>query len=93
MHGLTAEPLDGVASLGRRPTVDDSGRVVLEVYCLDWPAALGVDGGYGKVVRVDLLQKLRDEERYTGLDALTEAIARDVRHARAYLGAHPAHPS
>jgi len=93
VHGLTAEPLDGVASLGRRPTVDDSGRVVLEVYCLDWPAALGVDGGYGKVVRVDLLHKLRDEERYTGLDALTEAIARDVRHARAYLGAHPAHPS
>jgi len=44
-HGLAAEPLDGVASLGVRPTVEDAGRVLLEVYCLDWPAELGSDGG------------------------------------------------
>ena len=86
-HGLTDEPLDGVASLGQRPTVDDSGRVLLEVYCLDWPASLGPEGGYGKIVRVELLHKLRDEARYDGLDALTAAIRRDVDEARAYFGA------
>ncbi len=89
-HGLTDEPLDGVASLGKRPTVDDSGRVLLEVYCLDWPAELGSEGGYGKIVRVELLHKLRDEARYDGLEALTAAIRKDVDDARAFLAAHAA---
>jgi riboflavin kinase / FMN adenylyltransferase len=90
VHGLAAEPIDGVASLGRRPTVDDSGRVLLETYCFTWPAALGTDGGYGKLVRVELLHKLRDEARYDGLDALTAAIRRDAIDARAFLAAHAA---
>ena len=38
VHGLIDRPLDGVASLGRRPTVDESGRVLLETHCLEWPA-------------------------------------------------------
>jgi riboflavin kinase / FMN adenylyltransferase len=89
-HGLTDTPLDGVASLGQRPTVDDSGRVLLEVYCMDWPASLGAEGGYGKIVRVELLHKLRDEARYDGLDALTAAIRKDADDARAFLAAHAA---
>ena len=83
-------PVDGVASLGHRPTVDDSGRVLLEVHCLDWPARLGAEGGYGKLVRVELLHKLRDEARYDGLEALTAAIRQDAVEARAFLAAHPA---
>ena len=89
-HGLTTEPIDGVASLGQRPTVDDSGRVLLEVHCLDWPASLGREGGYGKLVRVELLHKLRDEARFDGLPALTAAIAQDVRDARGWLAGHHA---
>ncbi|MGY0193787.1 bifunctional riboflavin kinase/FAD synthetase [Leptothrix sp. BB-4] len=85
VHGLDERPLDGVASLGVRPTVEDAGRVLLETYCLDWPARLGREGGYGKIVRVELLEKLRDEARYDGLDALTAAIARDVAQARAWF--------
>ena len=88
VHGLGDEPLDGVASLGKRPTVDDSGRVLLEVYCLDWPAALGAEGGYGKLVRVELLHKLRDEARYDGLEALTAAFREDTDDARAFLASH-----
>jgi riboflavin kinase / FMN adenylyltransferase len=87
-HGLVDEPVDGVASLGQRPTVDDSGRVVLEVHCLTWPAGLGPEGGYGKLVRVELLHKLRDEARYGTLDALTDAIRKDTDDARAFLAAH-----
>jgi len=91
VHGLTdAGPVDGVASLGHRPTVDDSGRVLLEVHCLEWPAAFGPEGGYGKLVRVELLHKLRDEARYDGLDALTGAIRQDAIDARAFLAAHAA---
>lgn len=88
VHGLTDAPLDGVASLGRRPTVDDSGRVLLEVHCLEWPAALGAEGGYGKIVRVELLHKLRDEARFDSLEALTAAIRQDADDARAFLAAH-----
>ena len=90
VHGLGDRVLDGVASLGRRPTVDDSGRVLLETYCLDWPPELGSEGGYGRLVRVELLHKLRDEVRYDGLAALTAAIEQDVSDARAFLAAHAA---
>ena len=92
-HGLGPEALPGVASLGCRPTVDDSGRMLLEVHCLDWPAALGPEGGYGKLVRVELLHKLRDEARFDGLAALTAAIEADVAAARAWFVAHGGHAS
>jgi len=92
-HGLTEQPIDGVASLGVRPTIEDAGRVLLEVHCFDWPAELGPEGGYGKIVEVELLHKLRDEARYDGLEALTAAIAQDVVNARAYLAAHATHAS
>jgi len=90
VHGLGDAPLDGVASLGRRPTVDDSGRVLLEVHCFDWPAALGPEGGYGRLVRVELLHKLRDEARYDSLAELAAAIGRDAADARAFLAADAA---
>jgi len=90
VHGLARAPVDGVASLGVRPTVEDAGRVLLEVHCLAWPAELGADGAYGKLVRVELLHKLRDEARFDGLPALTEAIRQDVAQARAYLATHAA---
>jgi riboflavin kinase/FMN adenylyltransferase len=90
VHGLAAAPVAGVASLGKRPTIDDSGRVLLEVHCLDWPAALGVEGGYGKLVRVELLHKLRDEARYDSLAALAAAIGQDARDARVFLDAEAA---
>ena len=85
VHGLAGRVLPGVASLGVRPTVEDAGRVLLEVYCLDWPAELGSDGGYGQVVQVELLHKLHDERRYDGLEALQAGIAQDVADARAWF--------
>lgn len=89
-HGLGEQPLDGVASLGVRPTVEDAGCVLLEVHCLDWPARLGAEGAYGKLVRVELLHKLRDEARFDGLEALTAAIEQDVQDARACLASYAA---
>jgi riboflavin kinase/FMN adenylyltransferase len=89
-HGLTDQAIDGVASLGKRPTIEHAGRMLLEVHCFDWPVTLGVDGAYGKLVRVELLHKLRDEARFEGLPALTAAIRQDVEDARAYLATHAA---
>jgi riboflavin kinase/FMN adenylyltransferase len=87
VHGLGDRPLPAVASLGVRPTVEDNGRVLLEVHCLDWPEALGRDGGYGRCLRVELLHKLHDELKYDGLDALRAGIARDTAAAVAWHGA------
>ena len=86
-HGLADHPLEGVASLGVRPTVEDAGRVLLEVHCFEWPAQLGAEGGYGKIVRVELLHKLRDEARYDGLDALQAAIHKDIADAKSFFQA------
>jgi riboflavin kinase/FMN adenylyltransferase len=88
VHGLSDEPLPGVASLGIRPTVEDAGRVLLEAHCLEWPAALGAEGAYGKLARVELLHKLRDEARYDSLPALAAAIRKDADDARAFLSSH-----
>ena len=90
VHGLSGQAINGVASLGVRPTVEDAGRILLETHCLDWPAGLGREGGYDKLVRVELLDKLRDEARYDGLDALTAAIRQDVVNARAWFDTHAA---
>jgi riboflavin kinase/FMN adenylyltransferase len=84
-HGLAAQPLPGVASMGRRPTVSTGEQVLLEVHCLDWPAALGPEGGYGKLVRVELLHWLHEELKYESLDALRAGIARDEAQARAWF--------
>ena len=87
VHGLGAAALPGVASLGVRPTLDDGGRVLLETHVLDWPAALDSEGGYGRVVRVELLAKLHDERRYDGIEALRAGIAADVADARRWFAA------
>ena len=46
---------------------------------------LGPEGGYGKIIRVELLHKLHDELRYDDLDALKTGIARDCDAARAFF--------
>jgi riboflavin kinase/FMN adenylyltransferase len=89
VHGLADQPLKGVANLGIRPSLDpndvNGGRVLLETHAFDWPAQLGAEGGYGKIIRVDLLHKLHDELKYDGLDALTKGIAKDCDDAQAWF--------
>jgi riboflavin kinase/FMN adenylyltransferase len=80
VHGLADQPLPAVASLGVRPTVEDAGRMLLEVHVFDWDQPC-----YGKLVRVEFLTKLRDEEKYIDLPTLTAAIDRDALQARAWF--------
>lgn len=87
LAGIFAVEVEGmgpaVASVGRRPTVNPLERPLLEVHLFDCDAEL-----YGRRVKVRFLEKLRDEEKYDGLEALKEAIARDARQARAYFAKH-----
>ena len=93
VHGLDDSPLEGVANLGIRPSLDprdvNGGRVLLETFCLDWPASLGPEGAYGKIIRVELLHKLHDELKYDGLDSLKAGITKDCDDARAYFASTP----
>ncbi|MCG8432596.1 MAG: bifunctional riboflavin kinase/FAD synthetase [Gammaproteobacteria bacterium] len=85
LHGVfsvrvTIEPgrrLYGAASAGTRPTIDGT-REVLEVHIFDVNENL-----YGKLVRVEFLERLRDELRYESLEALRAQIGKDVEQARA----------
>ena len=92
VHGLHEKPLQGVANLGIRPSLDpndvNGGRVLLETHCLDWPASLGAEGGYSKIIRVELLHKLHDELAYDGMDALKQGIHKDCEDARTWFAAH-----
>jgi riboflavin kinase/FMN adenylyltransferase len=96
VHGLdgaplsaAGSPLPGVANLGIRPSLDpddvNGGRVLLETHCLEWPSSLGPEGGYGKIIRVELLHKLHDELKYDSLDDLRAGIAKDFDEARAFF--------
>ena len=80
VHGLGAAPRAGVASVGVRPTVEEDGKPLLEVFLFDFDASI-----YGHRVTVEFLHKLRDEERYDTLDALTRQIRADVVQARDYF--------
>jgi riboflavin kinase/FMN adenylyltransferase len=95
VHGLGDTVLEGVANLGVRPSLDptdiNGGRVLLETHCLQWPEQLGAEGGYGKIVRVELLHKLHDELKYDSLVALTAGISQDCLDARTYFATRRHH--
>lgn len=70
----------GVASVGRRPTVNPTAAPLLEAHLLDFAGDL-----YRRHLQVRFLRKLRDEERYDDVPALRAAIARDAAEARTYF--------
>lgn len=88
VHGLASAPLTGVASLGVRPTVKADARPLLEVSIFDFDDAI-----YGRRIAVEFLHKLRDEERYADLPALTRQIRADAEQARAFFANEDACPT
>ncbi|HEU4852321.1 MAG TPA: bifunctional riboflavin kinase/FAD synthetase [Telluria sp.] len=80
VHGLRDTEVAGVASVGVRPTVENSGRMLLEVHLFDYDQQC-----YGKLVKVEFLKKIRDEEKYDDLATLTAAIDSDAAIARNYF--------
>jgi riboflavin kinase/FMN adenylyltransferase len=80
VHGVDASVWPGVASLGVRPTVNGT-EPLLEVHLFDFDGDL-----YGRRIEVEFVQKLRDEEKFDGLDAMVRQIDRDAQTARQLLG-------
>lgn len=83
MFGIEGEPVTGVANVGTRPTVDESGtRSLLEVHLFDFDGDI-----YGQHVHVDFLHRIREERRFESFDALKAQILNDADEARAFFAA------
>ncbi len=75
---------EGVANIGRRPTINDGQESRLEAHLFDFEGDL-----YGQELSVCLHALLREEKRFAGLDALKEQITLDAAQARQVLATEP----
>lgn len=72
-------PQRGMLNLGPRPTFGDTASSI-EVHCFDFDRDL-----YGARIRIDFVQRLRDTQRFDGVEALRAQLGRDAVAARAVL--------
>lgn len=79
VQGVSHKPLDGVASLGTRPTVNGEG-LLLEVHIFDFDRDI-----YNRHIEVEFIEKIRDEEKFDSLELLTQQMHRDSEQARRSL--------
>jgi riboflavin kinase/FMN adenylyltransferase len=70
-----------VTNIGTRPTVDQSGRTVVETHIFDLNRDL-----YGSAIRIGFVQRLRDERAFESLELLRAQIDADCRRARVLFG-------
>jgi riboflavin kinase/FMN adenylyltransferase len=80
-NGVRVDWYDGVANLGVRPSFGGN-EALLEAHLFDFEGDL-----YGRHLRVALIDYLRPEKRFDGLDQLKAQIAADSARARALLAA------
>ena len=79
VKGIDNRVLQGVASIGTRPTVNGV-DTILEVYILDFDQDV-----YGYSVVVEFLHKIRNEEKFDSLEELTAWIGQDTQKAKAFF--------
>ena len=71
-----------VTNVGTRPTVNNGTDITVEACLLDFEGDL-----YGKSLRLEFFEHLRDEVRFDSLDALKAQIAADAEATRQYFAA------
>ena len=79
MSGIADHEVEGVANIGKRPTVDGH-NLQLEVHLFDFDKSI-----YGEQVCVKFKHKLRDEKRFESFDALKDQIIKDSEQAKNYF--------
>ena len=79
-EGANTQWIDGVCNVGKRPTFDAGEDVVLEAHLFDFSGDL-----YEKHLRVQLIDFIRPEQKFDGLDAIKAQIAIDCEKAREIL--------
>jgi riboflavin kinase/FMN adenylyltransferase len=81
VSGLAEGFVDGVASVGTRPTFDLE-KPLLEVHLFDFNRDI-----YGEYIHVDFIAYLRDEEKFESVDELVAQMNKDAENARSILAA------
>lgn len=82
VQGLGEKPVDGVASVGTRPTFDLT-KPLLEVHLFDFDREI-----YGEYIHVDFIERLRSEEKFASVEELVAQMAIDAENARSALSAN-----
>ena len=80
IEGIENKVLRGIANIGRRPTVNDRG-VLLEVNIFDFNEDI-----YGKKIFISLIDFIRDEKKFDGIENLKKQIVMDVKLSKSILG-------
>ncbi|MDQ8039927.1 MAG: bifunctional riboflavin kinase/FAD synthetase [Rickettsiella sp.] len=79
VYGLGQEPINGIANCGKRPTVGGL-KDLLEVHLFNFNKTI-----YGVRLEIEFLKKIRDEIKFTSLDALKEQVLQDIDLTRNYF--------
>lgn len=79
-------PVDGhntaaVVNIGMRPTFEGESTMTVEAHLLDFSGDL-----YGRELSVHFVQRLRNEQKFNGVEALLAQIERDIAAAKELLG-------
>ena len=82
MTGENNLSANGVANIGKRPTVDGH-NLQLEVHLFDFDQDL-----YGHQVCVEFKKKIRDEKRFDSFDELKQQIIKDSKQARDFFASN-----
>ncbi|WP_225968696.1 bifunctional riboflavin kinase/FAD synthetase [Candidatus Kinetoplastidibacterium crithidiae] len=80
VYGLKNKILPGVANLGIRESIEINGSLLLEIHLIDD----NIDA-YGKIIYIEFLKKIRNEEKFTNIKSLINAISNDIKNARSYF--------
>ena len=79
-HSGNVKVWQGVANIGVKPTVAGTPEPSLEVHIFDFS-----DDVYGKRLSIEFCQKIREEQKFNGLDELKAAIGNDMKVARNFF--------
>ncbi len=78
--GLTR--VTAVTNIGLRPTFENGPvRTSIEAHLLDFNEDV-----YGQVIQLDFLIRLREEQKFSGIEALVNQIKQDILRAREVVG-------
>jgi riboflavin kinase/FMN adenylyltransferase len=77
---LEGQERPAAVSIGVRPTFEQAGELKVEAHLLDFDGDL-----YGRTLTLDLIERIRDEERFDSAEELVEQMRRDVERVREIL--------
>jgi riboflavin kinase/FMN adenylyltransferase len=62
----------GMMNIGNRPTLDNGANISIEVHILDFDEDI-----YNQSIEIDFIRKIRDEQKFNGIDELIEQLQKD----------------